>query len=376
MQEDIDLEVVEAGARLTVQDLGRRGSQRYGVSVSGVLDFQAAILGNRLVGNPITSGLLESTYGGVELRFGRETRVAVTGADLDVAINGFAAPTWETLIVPQNGDLSIGIPRSGLHTYVAVAGGIDSPIVLGSRSTHVASGIGGVDGASLKQSDALSIGTESNGEVRPSAGSRALSNVDLLSADEQLSIRAIRGPQYESFGEEAQRCFWESSYQVSVRSDRQGMRLEGHRVDAVDGRHDIVSDAAYMGAVQVPGDGMPIILLADRQTTGGYAKIASVIRADLPALVQRPPGSAIRFEEVGIEDAESLARDSHWEMAAAPLAPPEDRSNFNLRCGEADFAVSLVRPSSLQQSKWAGEIVWTSVGAADDFAVEVARIDS
>ena len=372
-QADSVIEVRESGARLTVQDLGRRGSQRYGVSVSGVLDFRAAMLGNRLVGNPITSAVLESTYGGVELRVDQETRVAVTGAEFHVAINGFEMPTWETLIVPQNGVLSIGGPIIGLHTYVAVAGGIDSPIVLGSRSTHLASGIGG---AALTRGDRLHIGSESAGETHPPAGSRASSEIALPTAGNEFTIRAIRGPQYDSFGEEARRCFWESSYEVSVRSDRQGMRLEGPRVDAIDGKHDIVSDAAYMGAVQVPGDGMPIVLLADRQTTGGYTKITSVIRADLPALVQRPPGSAIRFSEVGIEEAESLARESHWEMTVAPLAPPEDALTFELRCDGADFGVSLARPSAREESEQDAEMVWASIGGADDVSVEVERFDS
>ncbi len=372
-QADSVIEVREFVARLTVQDLGRRGSQRYGVSVSGVLDFRAAILGNRLVGNPITSAVLESTYGGTELRFDQETRVAVTGAELDVAINGFEMPTWETLIIPQNGVLSIGGPINGLHSYVAVAGGIDSPLVLGSRSTHVASGIGG---AALTQGDLLHIGNESAGEIRPHAGSRASSEIALPTVGDEVTIRAIKGPQYDSFGEEARRCFWEGSYEVSIRSDRQGMRLEGSRVDAIDGRHDIVSDAAYMGAVQVPGDGMPIVLLADRQTTGGYTKIASVIRADLPALVQRPPGSAIRFSEVGIEEAESLARDSHWEMTAASLAPPEGALTLEMRCDGADFEVSLARPSVRAESEQDAEMVWASIGGAEDVSVAVERFDS
>ena len=165
-----EVEIVSPGNRLTVQDLGRRGSQRFGVSVSGVLDLQAAVYANRLVGNPVSSAVLESTFGGAVIRFGMDTKVAVTGAEGNVEIDQFPMTNWETLIAPAGSELSVSIPAEGLYSYIAVEGGIDVPAVLGSRSTHVASGIGGFQGRALSEGDVLDLGSETESGPRPRAG--------------------------------------------------------------------------------------------------------------------------------------------------------------------------------------------------------------
>ena len=366
-----NIKVINPGARLTVQDLGRRGSQKYGVSVSGALDASAAIIANRLVGNPVTSAVLESTFGGVSLEFASESRVAVTGADANVAINDVEMPAWETVIDPHGGVLNLSPPINGSHIYVAVAGGIDSPIVLGSRSTHVASGIGGMNGNAISAGDILPIGDEASSDRRPPAG--ATPSADLMPSQSNLvtPIRAVPGPQYDLFTPEGQSSFWSSSFSISVRSDRQGMRLEGATIDAVGGKYDIVSDAAYMGAVQIPGDGMPIVLLADRQSTGGYTKIASVIRADLGNLVQRQPGSEVRFEQVDVETAETLAREQHSMLIDEPLQSPPTHISQRVICNGTEMNLSIAKPSTAPSSHSDRRFIWLTIDGSDDVAVEI-----
>lgn len=366
-----NIKVITPGARLTVQDLGRRGSQKYGVSVSGVLDASAAIIANRLVGNPITSAVLESTFGGVSLEFDSESRVAVTGADVNVGINDVDMPAWETIIVPRSGVLSLSVPISGSHVYVAVAGGIDSPIVLGSRSTHVASGIGGMDGNAVSAGDVLPVGDEASSDQRPRAGTTPSADLRLSKSNFAAPIRAVPGPQYDLFTPEGQSSFWSSSFNISVRSDRQGMRLEGPTIEAVGGKYDIVSDAAYMGAVQIPGDGMPIVLLADRQSTGGYTKIASVIRADLSNLVQRQPGSEVVFEQVDIDTAEMLAREQHRMLFDEPLQTPSIHLSQRVVCNGTDMNLSIVKPSIDSSSSSDRRFIWLRLDESDDVAVEI-----
>ena len=183
------VEVNSPGNRLTVQDLGRRGSQRFGVSVSGVLDISAAVTANRLVGNPANSAMVEATFGGVSLSFNSETRIAITGAEVNVDVDGFQMPIWETLILPAETVLTLSIPSTGLYSYISVAGGIDSPVVLGSRSTHVASGIGGHEGRTLAAGDILRIGEEIDVHERPRAGTTASDGIVPGSNDHERPIR-------------------------------------------------------------------------------------------------------------------------------------------------------------------------------------------
>ena len=277
------VEVLTPGSRLTIQDLGRRGSQRFGVSVSGVLDLQAAVVANRLVGNPATSAVFESTFGGTSLVFDADTKVAVTGADVAVDIDGFSVSVWETLIVPANAALNVSAPMAGLYAYIAFAGGLDMLSVLGfpldtRRLWDRRFGWACID---IRRRSA---------DWRRNRRKRAticghdptwLGNAS-VSRKRANGIRVTAGPQFDAFDDDSKSRFFASEFIVSNLTDRQGARLDGAEIPAIGGKHDIVSDPAYMGAVQVPTDGKPIILLADRQPTGGYAKIASVISADLP----------------------------------------------------------------------------------------------
>ena len=362
------IEIVLPGNRLTVQDLGRRGSQRYGVSVSGSLDLQAAVIANRLVGNPVTSALLEATFGGVSIRFAQQTKVAVTGAEATARLDDFPISIWETSIIPKGGELSISMPSIGLYSYIAISGGINVPMVLGSRSTHVASGFGGINGKVLMAGDILPIGDESDGPSRPRAGTTAPDNLVFACADYSRPTRVIAGPQYDSFDNEARTTFFGTIFTVSNLTDRQGARLEGSPIRAIDGKHDIVSDPAYMGAIQIPTDGKPIVLLADRQPTGGYAKIASVISADLPAVTQKTPGSGIEFELIGIEDAQEIAREFRRSIFLQPLHSPDHVFASNIAVNGRLYNVELVYPKIVESQINDEGIVYTTIDKGSEMA--------
>ena len=358
-----------------MQDLGRRGSQRFGVSVSGALDLQAAVIANRLVGNPINSALLESTFGGVSIKFDRETKVAVTGADIAVDIDGFAVELWETLIVPAEGVLTVAMPQHGLYSYVAIAGGIDVTPVLGSRSTHVASGLGGLEGRALTADDTLPIGDDIEGALRPRAGTSAPADLVPACDDRSRRVRVTTGPQSEAFDEDATSTFFESTFSVSNLTDRQGARLDGTEVKAIDGKHDIVSDPAYMGAVQVPADGKPIVLLADRQPTGGYAKIASVISADLSTVVQRTPGSEIQFELVEIERAQEISNEFRRSIFENPLQEPAHVFISNLVVNGETYNVELVHPQNAGSPPTDEGIVYAMIDEEPERAATYEHVD-
>ena len=367
-----NVEVLTAGSRLTIQDLGRRGSQRFGVSVSGVLDLQAAVLANRLVGNPPSSAVLESLFGGVSLVFDADTKIAVTGAEVTVDVDGHVLPIWETLIVPANAVLNISAARAGLYAYVAVAGGLDIPWVLGSCSTHVASGIGGLDGRALASGDILPIGDETNGNARPSAGTTLPNPVVPACHDYGDRIRVTSGPQYNAFDDDAKSSFLASNFTISNLTDRQGARLDGAEISAIGGKHDIVSDPAYMGAVQVPADGKPIILLADRQPTGGYAKIASVIAADLPSVVQKSPGSEIAFEMIEVEQAQELAREFNNIILEAPMQEPSNTYSTHFEIAGETYNVHLARPTNVSNGD---EIVYVDFGDKTEIVATVEVLE-
>ena len=254
------IEIVSPGNLLTVQDLGRRGSQRFGVSVSGVLDLQAAIMANRLVGNPTASAMLEATFGGVSLTFDSETKVAVTGATADLYLDEFPMPIWETVIVPSGATLSVSIPAAGLYSYIAVAGGIEVARVLGSRSTHLGSGLGGYQGRALSQSDVLKIGEESTNLDRPRAGTSVPVEMARACDDNERRVRVLSGPSIRHFQRRIQIdiLVLDFHYQQPDKPPRRS--IGGNTRTAIDGKHDIVSDPAYMGAVQIPSDGKPIVL--------------------------------------------------------------------------------------------------------------------
>ena len=342
------LRVVSPGALSTIQDLGRPGYQRFGVSVSGAADRYALRLGNLLVGNDQRDAAIEVTIGGAEFEFTSPAIFAITGADLTPTLNGTPLALWETFGADVGDRLSLMSPAgpdSGLRAYVNVSGGFDTPVVLGSRSTHIGARLGGIEGRAPETDDEILIGPVTN-SVLP--GRRVPLHL-LPQYGGDIVARVIPGPQDDLFDSDATATFYNAIYTVSDKSDRMGCRLEGTEVPAIDGAHDIVSDGVLSGAIQIPGDAQPIILLADRQTTGGYAKIGVIASVDLALVAQASPGATVRFERISAEDASTLARDrmatlrniSFDEPASGTVQSEELRRGYDLRIDGSKYHVEI-----------------------------------
>jgi antagonist of KipI len=299
----VSVRVVRPGALTTVQDLGRPGWGASGVPPSGAMDEVSFRAANLLAGNDEEAAALEITIGGPELAFSDDHLCALAGASAEARIDGELIPPARSFVVPAGTTLSIGTTRSGVRGYLAVAGGIDVPIVLGSRSTFLAAGFGGMAGRALKAGDVLGIGP-AKGPHRQ----RGLATGALPETGRQAILRVVRGPQQDAFTSAGIDAFYSSPYRVSPRSDRAGVRLEGAPIGLA-GHADLDPEGVVTGSVQIPADGMPIVLGPDRPATGGYAKIATVISADLPLLAQARPGDTLRFEAVDVEDAREARRE-------------------------------------------------------------------
>jgi len=290
-------EVVQPGPLTTVQDLGRHGWQQYGVPPSGAIDDYAFRIGNVLVGNDESAASLEITLVGCQLRVLEDTVIALTGADLAPTLNGAPIPMWETFPVSRADKIAFLRLKTGCRAYLAVSGGIAVPRVMASAATCIRAGIGGFEGRALRSGDILRtvedtpppIRVRVPPEYRPEYGSR-------------IELRVILGPQDDYFTGEGIRTFLRSEYTISGQADRMGCRLEGPQIQH-SAEADIISDGIPLGAVQVPGNGLPIILLVDRQTTGGYTKIATVVSTEIPKLAQAKPGDKVGFRQVGDERA-------------------------------------------------------------------------
>ncbi len=294
----------------TIQDLGRPGYQQFGVPTSGALDNYAFRVGNLLVGNAEGAAALEITLLGCQLRALQETLIAITGADLAATANGVPAPAWESLSLKQGDVLSFPRLGSGCRAYLAVAGGIAVPEVMQSVSTFTKAGIGGFEGRPLRKGDVL----RANKSVAPVKAARIPSEY-IPVYGKQITLRVILGPQDDLFTGDGISTFLHSDYIVSAQADRMGYRLEGPRIQHSQGA-DIISDGIPLGAVQVPGDGLPIILLVDRQTTGGYTKIATVISVDISRIAQAKPGDKINFQQVDEEQAVALLKKYEQQIEA------------------------------------------------------------
>ena len=299
------LEVIEGGIFTTIQDLGRYGYQRYGVPVSGALDQFAVRVANLLVGNAEGDAGLEMTLIGPRIRFMADAVISVTGGDFGPLVDDQPIPCWQSVVVARGGVLSFSWPRDGMRSYLAVAGGIDVPLALGSRSTYARFRLGGLAGRALASGDRLPVFPR--GPV-PRVALRQLPSEDIPTYGNSHGLRVLLGPQDDAFTERGIEDFLSSTYTVTFASDRMGSRLDGpmieHRRSA-----NIVSDGTPFGAVQITGDGMPTVLLADRGTTGGYTKIATVISVDLAGIAQAQADDTVRFRSVTLEEAHRALRD-------------------------------------------------------------------
>ena len=293
----------------TVQDLGRYGYQSQGFSVAGVMDVRSFKIANLLIDNPENEAVLEITLIGPELEFTSETIIAITGGDFSPKINGEPAKMYTALYMKKGDVLSFGSARTGTRCYVSFSSYLDVPTIMGSRCTNLKSGIGGFKGRKLQEDDY--VGFRIKRRYLPFFLSRTLPPEDFGSTEAEL--RVVMGPQDDLFTKEGVDTFLSSEYIVTSDFDRMGCRLEGPYI-AAKTTSDIISDGIAYGAVQVPSHGKPIVLLSDRQTTGGYGKIATVISTDIPKLVQRKTDHKIRFKAVTIEEAQKLMHDETHEL--------------------------------------------------------------
>ena len=315
------IHVLRPGLFTTIQDLGRYGYQRFGVSVSGAMDRWALVVGNRLLGNPDNAAGLEMTIHGPELFFEQTVALAITGADLSPSSDGRALPLWTVVAIPAGSRLQFGPRRQGARAYVTMAGGVDGALILGSRSTHVSSGLGGLSGRALQKGDRLGVGTEET--VGLQYVGRALPASHRPHYLNSPTVRVVPGSHVDHFTPEALHVLTGNSYHVTSESNRMGYRLRGaelmHRASA-----DIVSDAVTFGTIQVPGDRQPILLMADCQTTGGYATLATMIAADHSLAAQLCPGDNLSFVVITPDKAADLLQSRFAELDR--LLPPQQQA--------------------------------------------------
>ena len=305
------IEVEAPGLFTTVQDLGREGFGWMGVSPSGAADPISLRLGNRLVGNPANAAGLEMTLLGGAFRFPEGGIVAVTGSDFGAACEKQPVALWTALEVRPGQTLQVGPTRSGARCYLCIQGGISVKPFLGSASTHVLSGLGGLDGRPLRTGDVLTIATTTT----TSFHTRSIAPEILERLGPRKRLRVTPGPQSQCFPESARELFFAGTYRVTEEANRMGLRLEGTPVTA-SSAGEMITEGVSLGAVQVPAGGQPIILFVEQQTTGGYPKIANVIAADLSSVGQLRPRDEIQFELVSFERARALLREQEELLAS------------------------------------------------------------
>lgn len=287
--------VIKPGLLTTVQDRGRWGWQGSGVPVAGPMDPYSHRLANALVGNDGDAATLEVTLVGPELEFEDERVVAVAGAEFELMLDGRTTPCCAPFMVASGSRLRFGQRRRGTRAYVAIAGGIATIPIFGSRATHLISAMGGVEGRALRGGDRVPLGDPKRDERRVgSVASPRVDSPEIPLVEGRAIVRVLPGPQREYFTAAALDALQSAPYTIGHNSDRMGFRLTGPSLVHVRGA-DIISDATPLGVLQVPASGQPILLMADRQTAGGYPKIATVITADISVAGQLGPGDTITF---------------------------------------------------------------------------------
>jgi len=312
------IQVLAPGLLTTVQDLGREGFGPRGVSACGAADPVSLRIGNKLVGNPETAAELEMTLLGGRFLFPEGAIAALTGSDFGAMLDGVPVKSWTSFEIRAGQILSLGPSRSGARGYLCVRGGIVVQPFLGSASTHVLSGLGGLSGRALKKGDVLNLNVAPIAPSPASFRQVALAPHALKLLSRVGVLRVTEGPQSDWFSESSQNTFYNSTFRVAEDSDRMGLRLEGAEIKGNTNRQ-MITEAAPLGAIQIPESGLPIILFVDQQTTGGYPKIANVISADMSRVGQLRPRDEIRFERVGWETARALLREQEEFLASEEL---------------------------------------------------------
>lgn len=295
------IKIVNGGIYTTVQDYGRIGYQKFGITASGVMDEYSYELANALCGNERGTAVLEMTYFGPMVKFEDDIVIAITGADMNPKIDNQPVNMYESILVKAGSTLAFGKLKSGVRGYLAFGGEINVDPVNGSKSTLAKNQIGGYMGRNLKAGDELEILTNSNSKEGKILLEKYIPKMEKFNV-----LRVVLGPQDDYFDEENINKFFKSGgYSLTRDIDRMGIRLEGFALKHKDGA-DIISDGAAKGAIQVPSNGKPIILMVDRQTTGGYTKIGSVVKEDVCKVAQMAPADKLCFQKVTIEEAQDL----------------------------------------------------------------------
>lgn len=295
----------------TIQDLGRYGLQKFGVIVGGAMDSNSLRIANLLVGNSEGEGALEVTLFGTSLLFESDELIAITGGNLQPTVDGKAIPMWQPLLIRKGSVLKFSAAINGSRAYVSFSGGIEVPKVMGSKSTYIRAGIGGFQGRKLQKNDVFecSTRTESGKDIFNQLNKKdkylswSVHYTPFVTFKKTQTIRFIRGSEYDRFDEDSLKNFFSTPYTISTQSDRMGYRLEGEAIQLKE-PFELLSEGVTFGTIQVPSNGQPIILMADRQTTGGYPKIGQVISADLPSLAQMQANGQVYFKEVTLEEAQ------------------------------------------------------------------------
>lgn len=300
------LKILKSGLLTSVQDLGRRGFQKYGVIASGAMDPFALRVANLLVGNPDNAAALEISFAGPSIEFETDAFIALCGGDLSPQLDGNTCGMWRIVAVKKGSALSFGAPKKGCRTYLAVAGGFDVPEVMNSTSTYLRAAIGGYQGRALKSGDRIPLNPvdpKRLAALLKAASSEQHWQIPAIRYFEEPLVRIMKGRQFDLFTSKSQEQLFNVPFTVGPHSDRMGYRLEDTPL-VLSQAVELISEPVSFGSIQVPPDGNPIILMADRQTTGGYPKIGEVASIDLPLISQLKPGNKIRFQEISLEEAQ------------------------------------------------------------------------
>lgn len=295
----MSMNVLFPGALSTFQDFGRFGYQEIGITPSGAMDRFSMQQANALVGNAPDEAVLEITIVGPMLTFTEDAIAAISGADMNVTLNQTPVPVNESFVIHAGDSLTFGFAQAGCRSYLAVKGGFDLTPVLGSCSTNLKCSLGGFEGRALAAGDQIPL------KETTDLSSYTAKTFPWSAPDDSVTLRVVLGPQDDYFTKEGISVFFHEVYKVTEDADRMGYKLSGAAVEAAGGV-DIVSDGITFGSVQIPPNGMPIVMMADHQTTGGYAKIGTVISSDLPKLAQLKPGGTVRFAAISVENAQKL----------------------------------------------------------------------
>ena len=294
------MEIIRPGLLTTVQDGGRKGYQQYGVPVCGAMDWMSLAQANILVGNPWDEAALEITGMGPAIRFEADNIFALSGADFSATLNGQPLDANGAYLAHKGDVLELGAAKEGFRTYIAFAGGLDVPKVMGSRSTCLSAGFGGFQGRALQKNDRIDFRA-------PQLWLRDLPNrKGTVKRDLSAPVHVVLGPQHDAFSSEGLETFFHATYRFGNQCDRMGCRLEGEKIKLNPGQSpNILSDGVVMGSIQVP-NGQPIVMMADRQTTGGYVKLGTVVTADLPLMAQKRPSDSVQFCPITVHEAQKL----------------------------------------------------------------------